>query len=111
MTGYPENPLETWQAGIYENDYVKEGGIWKIHKLAYKQVITCIRIADCKDSFSYMTDPSKEYPPDAPSTPYHPFPEAMVIPFHYPHPVTGEVLPAFEDTRNFWCGAQPCKDK
>ena len=111
VTGYPENPLETWQAGIYENDYVKEGGIWKIHKLAYKQVITCIRIADCKDSFSYMTDPSKEYPPDAPSTPYHPFPEAMVIPFHYPHPVTGEVLPAFEDTRNFWCGAQPCKDK
>jgi SnoaL-like domain len=111
VTGYPDNPLETWQSGIYENDYVKEDGVWKIHKLTYKQVITCLHIGDCKDSFSYMSGPSKDLPPDAPSTPYHPFPEVTVIPFHYPHPVTGKPIPAFEDSNKFWCGAAPCKDK
>jgi hypothetical protein len=109
VTGYPTNTQETWQSGIYENEYVKEDGVWKIRRLTYKQVITCMRLGGCESSFAYMSGASKEFPPDAPSTPYHPFPEVTVIPFHYAHPVTGQDIPAFGDAKKFWCNAEPCE--
>lgn len=28
-------PQQFWEAGIYENDYVREGGVWKIRRLDY----------------------------------------------------------------------------
>jgi len=88
-------PMQWWEGGIYENEYVREGGIWKIKLLNYN----ALWHADYAKGWSY-TKPNyvppftKTYPED----PRGPdklmpkrvlWPETDTIPFHYPHPVTG----------------------
>lgn len=31
----PQMPQQFWEAGIYENDYIREDGVWKIKRLDY----------------------------------------------------------------------------
>jgi len=85
------NRRAQWGEATYENDYVKEGGIWKIKKLhAY---------------FTYYSDyykgwdkggdpppgPLTDLPPDLPSTEvYKLYPDVYVPPYHYKNPVTGK---------------------
>ncbi len=97
----------SWQAGDYENEYVKEDGKWLFSKFAYKQIFTG-GYEDFWENPSWSAEPSELYPPDLPATDYYPFPENWVFPYHFPHPVTGEWIPAFEPTQEFWCGATPC---
>lgn len=77
---------------IYEMDYIKEDGVWKIWKLAFQM--------------HYAYTPPK-YPPAPPATPAGDgdelkltpdefaeydiqYPSGYIYPFHYPHPVTGK---------------------
>ncbi len=91
-----QTPTQWWEGGIYENEYVRENGVWKIKVLNYNPLWH----ADYAKGWSY-TKPnyvpafSKTYPED----PRGPdklmdkrvlWPETDVIPFHYVHPVTGE---------------------
>jgi hypothetical protein len=80
-----------WGEATYENEYVKDGGIWKIKKLhAY---------------FTYYVDyykgwdqggdppppPIKDFPPDRPPTvDYKLYPDIFIPPYHYKNPVTGK---------------------
>ena len=80
-----------WGEATYENEYVKDGGIWKIRKLhAY---------------FTYYVDyykgwdqggdppppPIKDFPPDQPPTvDYQLYPDIFIPPYHYKNPVTGK---------------------
>jgi hypothetical protein len=89
-------PMQWWEGGIYENEYVKEGNVWKIKVLDYR----AIWHADYETGWShtrpnYVPPPSKTYPED----PLGPdkllpkrvlWPDTDVVPFHYPNPVTGE---------------------
>jgi hypothetical protein len=89
-------PSQWWEGGIYENEYVREGSIWKIKVLDYR----AIWHADYETGWShtrpnYVPPASKTYPED----PFGPdklmakrvlWPDTDVVPFHYPHPVTGE---------------------
>ena len=91
------NAGQWWEGGLYENVYVKEDGLWKIKVLIPKMVY----IAEYEHGWAH-TKPnyfpffSETYPKD----PLGPdelskekqvlWPDTDILPFHYPHPVTGE---------------------
>ena len=93
----PKLPYQQWwEAGVYENDYVREDGVWKFKRLGYH--LTWMAEfhkgwADSPDMSVY--GPGKTWPenPLGPDelleNPYRPWPETWLLPFHYPHPVTG----------------------
>jgi hypothetical protein len=86
-----------WEGGLYENVYVKDGGVWKIKVLIPKMVY----IGEYEHGWAY-TKP--QYVPfmttTYPGDPLGPdelvpgervlWPDIDLLPFHYPHPVTGE---------------------
>lgn len=84
-----------WGHCYYENDYVKENGVWKLKKLhgpfnmygGYKQ--------GWFDNVIVNTFPEKFLPfPDLPPTIiYLTYPSYYAEPFHYPNPVTGKAMP------------------
>jgi hypothetical protein len=91
-------PLNAWwEGGMYENVYVKDGGRWKFKLLNYNPLWH----ADYATGWShsrpnYVPAESELYPknpvgPDAllPKRPL--WPDTDVVPFHYPHPITGKV--------------------
>jgi hypothetical protein len=85
-----------WGHNYYEDEFVKEDGVWKFKKLhgpfnmysGYKQ--------GWVDSVIVNTYPEKFAPyPDLPPTViYLTYPSYYVDPFHYPNPVTGKAMPA-----------------
>jgi hypothetical protein len=81
-----------WGEGPYENEYVKEDGVWKIDKLHWFQTF----IAPYEGGWARNVDPtggkhvSDRLPPDAPtSIDYEPWPGTFLPPFHFENPVTG----------------------
>ncbi len=82
-----------WGEGPYENEYVKEDGVWKIARLHWFQTFMVpyeggwIENADVNGA-KYVSD---RLPPDAPTTfEYDPWPSTFLPPFHFDNPVTGE---------------------
>lgn len=94
------------QVGVYNLSFLKESGVWKISK--FNVTFDTINY----NQRDWATNPALRCPnpdvkPDAPATPYHPFPETGVIPFHYPNPVTGQpIQQPVTDTR-YWFGNWP----
>jgi hypothetical protein len=83
-----------WMGGVYENDYVKENGVWKI---ARDQVFNTYFVPYAVGWKDVMPRPppgiTATNPPDAPPTlPFEMYPSAFLPPFHYPNPVTGQRL-------------------
>ncbi len=84
-----------WRDGVYENDYVKEGGVWKISRLhLYINFVAPYEKgwARLKPGEGMMrSEASKTMPPDRPTTvKYQAFPDVEVPPFAAPNPVTGK---------------------
>jgi SnoaL-like protein len=79
-----------WGLGVFENEYVKESGVWKIKTLhLYTTMYTPYEDGWAKTALP-NAGPSSELPPDQPSSvDYKAFPAAYVVPFHYENPVTG----------------------
>jgi hypothetical protein len=83
-----------WGEGIYENEYVKEGSVWKIRKLHwYANFVAPYEggwlNADAAAVQTYAVSPGAM--PDAPpSEQYSPYPGVYVPPFHYKNPVSGQ---------------------
>lgn len=79
--------------GVYENEYVKENGVWKFKS---DHVYTTF-FAMYKNGFTggrAAPKPSADIPPDGPSTEiYEAYPGAHLPAFHYRHPVTGKAIP------------------
>jgi len=86
-----------WEGGMYENEYVKEGGLWKLKLLNYNPLWH----ADYATGWShsrpnYVPKESTLYPkdptgPDALMAKRPLWPDTDVVPFHYPHPVTARL--------------------
>jgi hypothetical protein len=76
-----------WGGGIYENQYVKENGVWKIKSLhAYFRFYTPYA-EGWATTARPNTRPEKELPPDRPPTvEYDSYPSTFVAPFHYHAP-------------------------
>ena len=84
-----------WGVGVYENDYVKDDGVWKIQSLhQYNTMYTPYEDGWGKTALP-NPGPLKDLPPDRPSTvPHEAYPAASVAPFHYANPVTGRPVAA-----------------
>lgn len=86
-----------WRDGIYENTYVREGGVWKIKSLhLYVNFVApyargWARLQDGEGVA--RSQASRDFPPDRPPTAsYAPFPATQIPPFSAPHPVTGRAV-------------------
>ena len=100
----PSNPMlgarQWWEGGIYENEYVKDNGIWKIKVLDYNPLWHGMFEKGWAHQpanaypFSAKTYPEDPLGPDviAPEAHRRLWPETPLVPFHYPHPVTGEPM-------------------
>jgi hypothetical protein len=82
-----------WGVGIYENEYVKDGGVWKIARLHfYMTALTDYDMGWTRSAYP-MEGPSALFAPDKPpSEVYRSFPGAYIPPFSFRHPVTGKSL-------------------
>ena len=88
-----------WEGGIYENTYTREKGVWRIKRLNYRPVWH----ATFEHGWAFTppafvpffteTFPKDPLGPDELS-PIKPvlWPDHDVLPFHYPHPVTGRKI-------------------
>jgi hypothetical protein len=85
-----------WEGGLYENEYVKDNGVWKIKVLNYRPVWH----ARFEDGWAHtppkfvpfysVTYPKDPLGPDELMSPVPVlWPDTDVLAFHYPHPVTG----------------------
>jgi SnoaL-like domain len=82
-----------WGVGIYENEYVKEGGVWKLAKLHFYPTAFTDYDRGWARSLLPMKGPSALFPPDKPPTKvYRTMPGNYIPPFSYKHPVTGASL-------------------
>jgi hypothetical protein len=83
-----------WMGGVYENDYIKENGVWKIK---HDQVFNTYFVPYTVGWKTVMPRPppgiSKDNPPDSPPThPFEMYPKPFLPPFHYANPVTGATV-------------------
>jgi hypothetical protein len=93
----PQIPAQFWEGGIYENEYIKEGGVWKIKLFNYRVVYQAnyetgwahSSVAPLMVSNFNVPFPENPRGPDEVGPPPARWPEPVVMPFHYPHPVTG----------------------
>jgi hypothetical protein len=81
-----------WGIPLYENEYVKEDGVWKISRL--HGPFTMYSGWDggwIKNATPNTRPDSFGPPPDLPPTVvYLTYPSYYIVPFHYPNPVTGK---------------------
>ena len=83
-----------WGEGPFENEYVKEDGVWKISKLHWFQTMLVSFDGGWHQNEDYNGAKwvSAELPPDAPTTfDYEPWPSTFLPPFHFENPVVGAV--------------------
>ena len=87
-----------WGHVYYENDYVKEEGVWKISNLHAPFNMYASYSIGWVDNVILNTYPEKFPPPPdlLPSVMYLAYPSYYVEPFHYPNPVTGAPMPAHD---------------
>ncbi len=97
---HPRGFTQWFEGGVYENEYIKENGIWKMYRLRY----FAFWHGDVEHGWGYKVAgfvpfPKISYPED----PLGPdeivaedqrmlWPDCRVVPFHYTHPMTGEAV-------------------
>jgi acetyl esterase/lipase len=84
-------PRASLGGAVYENEAVKENGVWKFSKVhAYNTFTAGYEGGWVKNAGGSLPGPSTDLPPDGPPTLVFPaFPAVYDIPFHYANPVTG----------------------
>lgn len=79
-----------WQLGTYENEFVKENGVWKISAVRFYPRMTTDYDAGWAHDARPAPGAHENFPPDRPSQPYESYPKVYTVGFHFPHPVTGK---------------------
>ncbi|MGH8220871.1 MAG: nuclear transport factor 2 family protein [Steroidobacteraceae bacterium] len=91
-------PQQWWEGGIYENTYVKaEDERWRFARLSYRTVYQAPYEVGWAHTRVEQEHGARKVYPDDPlgpdevlPVPPPAWPEAPVVPFHYPNPVTGK---------------------
>lgn len=92
---YPGGHRQWWEGGLYENEYIKQNGVWKILRLRYYPFWHG-KFSEgwqhCNNFVPLFTAVYPEIPngPDELVEGEKLWPDTRVVPFHYPHPVTGK---------------------
>lgn len=82
-----------WGLPLYENEYKKEDGVWKISRLTGPFTMYTNWKGWGENALNNTWPDKFDPPPDLPpSTVYLTYPAYYIIPFHYPNPVTGKVF-------------------
>ncbi|MBU0555862.1 MAG: nuclear transport factor 2 family protein [Alphaproteobacteria bacterium] len=93
-------PQQFWESGIYENDYVKEDGVWKIKRLDYMMQWQGDYEKGWAHTTAHLQPAQKPYPED-PNGPDRILPEKEVrqtwphryeVPMSFAHPVLGRAF-------------------
>jgi carotenoid cleavage dioxygenase len=95
----PRLPRQWWEGGLYENDYVKQGGVWKVKVMGHHLTFQ----GDYETGWAHQKPyEGAMWPKTFPDDPLGPdeilpdaegfWPETSLVPFHYPHPVTGKPI-------------------
>ena len=80
-----------WGIPLYENEYRKENGVWKISFLHGPFTMYSSWDGWAKTATPNTRPESFAPPPDLPpSVVYLTYPNYYIVPFHYPNPVTGK---------------------
>lgn len=84
-------PRASIGGAVYENEFVKEDGVWKIRRLVAWNTLSASYVGGwAKAPGRGMPGPSADFPPDAPPTrEVVMFPVVFNIPYHYANPVSG----------------------
>jgi hypothetical protein len=72
--------------GVYENEFVKEDGVWKFRKM-FMSLDFRSPIGEGWVDIPVVS-PGRSPISDAPPTAYHPYPDMKLVPFHWEDPVT-----------------------
>jgi hypothetical protein len=86
-------PAQFWEAGIYENDYVRDGGVWKIRRLDYRVQWQADYEAGWAKQEAHLRPADTVFPenplgPDELLDDVRPmWPKRKHVEFHYAHPV------------------------
>jgi SnoaL-like domain len=85
---------QMWEGGISENVYIKEDGIWKIKENNYNMLWQTDFTTGWAHGVTRVEPLVRTYPedpfgPDELGPVHKMWPHTRVVPFHYPHPVTG----------------------
>ena len=80
-----------WGEGTYENEYVKDGGVWKFKTLHFYVTYYVDYDKGWDKGGNAPPAPIKDFPADRPpSVNYRTYPDVFVPPYHYKNPVTGK---------------------
>jgi hypothetical protein len=82
-----------WAEGIYENEYAHGGGGWRIKVLRWTPSFYGVLPSEAIAAGRPSARASEQLPPSAPPTYAQSEYGAWILPFHYPHPLTGEPTP------------------
>ncbi len=86
-----------WHEGPYENEYIKEDGVWRIARLHWFTTIASSYTEGWHKGVQAAAGPLADLPPDRPpSIVYNSFPNFFLPPYHYLNPVTGKPV-AWDD--------------
>ena len=98
-----------WSQSIYENEFVKQNGTWKIRAVhVYPRFIVDAEKGWGQDA-QPAPGPSPEFPPDRPPTEtYEIYPRFHIAPLHFDHPVTGRP-PQYPEGMKVWGGSRPAQ--
>jgi hypothetical protein len=79
-----------WETGVFENEYRREAGVWKIRRLHfYPTMITAYEQGWGRESLASSRFEPQIAPDSRSRGPASNYDNAFVTPFHYPHPVRG----------------------
>ncbi len=85
--------LGGWGLPLYENEYRKENGVWKISRLTGPFTMYSNWDGWGQNALNNTWPDKFDPPPDLPPTTiYLTYPAYYIIPYHYPNPVTGKAF-------------------
>jgi hypothetical protein len=76
--------------GIWENQFVKEDGVWKILKIFWNDIISSPLEEGWVKTPALLNPKHKDYHAPGPDTHFHMYPSGYIFPYHYKNPVTGK---------------------
>jgi hypothetical protein len=77
-------------SGIWENEYVKEDGVWKFKKIWFFTIFETPYEDGWVKTPRLARERPKDLPPSSPKNVFAPYPSGYQFPYHYKNPVTGK---------------------